>query len=109
AASVVPLVVVNLWYAKNLWEIGSYQASSWVGMNLANGWRLPPGDVDALDAPYKWDGYPNYNHRDYARISRALLGGAVTLVETHPGAFLARVRRAVRLFATPGPRLLLVT
>jgi hypothetical protein len=64
---------------------------------------LAPENHPALDHLHKSTGYPNFNHREYARISRAMLAGDIAVIRTHPGAYLARVRRAVWLFLQPGP------
>jgi hypothetical protein len=40
-AALVPLAVVLLWYTKNAVEVGSFGASSWLGMNLRKGWQAP--------------------------------------------------------------------
>jgi hypothetical protein len=142
AAAIAPLLVVNLWYAKNYVEVGSYTASSWLGMHLRRGWvptpdeaailrangvppvwnRLPfleathyrdlgyfvpPADgagVDpAIDAPFKQNGEPNYNHRDYARIARAMLAGDLIAMRTFPAFYARRVAAGLSIFLQPGP------
>ena len=57
----------------------------------------------ALDAPYKSNGEPNFNHRDYAQISRAMWAGDIDLVLHYPGHYARRVATAVLLFLQPGP------
>jgi len=42
AASLIPLLLVTAWYAKNLLLFGSFAASSWVGMNLSHITFLSP-------------------------------------------------------------------
>ncbi len=42
AVSLVPLLLVTAWYAKNLFLFGSFAASSWVGMNLSHVTFLSP-------------------------------------------------------------------
>jgi hypothetical protein len=63
----------------------------------------------ALDAAYKSSGFPNFNHREYARISRDMLRGDLALMRIHPGRYLRRVAHAVAEFVQPGPTLFLVT
>ena len=147
-AAIGPFLVVNLWYAKNLAQVGVYGPSSWLGMNLARHWELPQEEASrlveqgrlppvwtrepflseahysdlgyfaagergrghpALDAPYRSTGQPNYNHRDYARISRDMFSGGMALIAAEPLRYLERVGRAFTLFVDPGPGLLLVT
>jgi hypothetical protein len=111
-AALASLLVVNLWFLKNLVLVDAYTASTWVGLSLAKRWplsqeetrtlkgsgALPPfwhrrpfqepdelrafgffeessAQHPALDAPYKTNGEPNFNHRDYVAISDALLDG----------------------------------
>lgn len=57
----------------------------------------------ALDAPYKTNGEPNFNHRDYVAISAALLEGSVRLIRRFPGRYLERTATALLLFLQPGP------
>jgi hypothetical protein len=57
----------------------------------------------AICAPYKSNGEPNFNHRDYARLSRDLLAANLTLIWRHPGRYLRRVGTALLLFLQPGP------
>jgi len=57
----------------------------------------------ALDAPYKTNGEPNFNHRDYVAISDALLEGNVRLIRRFPGRYLERTATAFLLFLQPGP------
>jgi len=62
----------------------------------------------AIDDPYKSTGYPNFNHQDYARISRDLLTGDLALIRSRPDLYARRVGRALAQFAVPGPTLFLV-
>lgn len=57
----------------------------------------------ALDAPYKSNGEPNFNHRDYARISREMLRGDLYLISHFPGRYLERFSTALLLYLQPGP------
>ena len=57
----------------------------------------------ALDAPYKANGEPNFNHRDYVEISDALLEGNLRLIRRFPGRYLDRTATALLLFLQPGP------
>jgi hypothetical protein len=149
-ACVAPLLAVALWYGKVWWQSGFYGPSSWVGMNLAKGWDLPPERLNDLVAagtlpevwargPFLWPawytefgyfqqaddasgpghpavgklykstGYPNFNHLEYARLSRDMLEADLALIRSHPRLYLDRVRRAVEQFVQPGPTLFLVT
>ncbi len=65
--------------------------------------RESRGEHPSLDAPYKSNGEPNFNHRDYAQISRAMWDGDVYLVLHYPGRYARRVATAVLLFVQPGP------
>jgi|SRR5215472_15412718 len=40
--AVAPVLVVDLWYAKNAVQIGVFGSSSWLGMNLRRGWSISP-------------------------------------------------------------------
>jgi hypothetical protein len=57
----------------------------------------------ALDAPYKTNGEPNFNHRDYVAVSDAMLKGDLALLWRFPLRYLERVATAVLLFVQPGP------
>jgi hypothetical protein len=57
----------------------------------------------ALDAPYKENGEPNFNHRDYVRISREMLRGDIYLMRHFPDRYLERVVTALLLYLQPGP------
>jgi hypothetical protein len=57
----------------------------------------------ALDEPYKTNGEPNFNHRDYVEISDSLLKGNLRLIRLHPGRYLERTATALLLFLQPGP------
>jgi hypothetical protein len=57
----------------------------------------------ALDAPYKTNGEPNFNHRDYALISDALLEGDLRLMRRYPLRYLERTATALLLYLQPGP------
>jgi hypothetical protein len=62
-----------------------------------------PSVHPALDAPYKSNGEPNFNHRDYVEISNALLEGSLRLIRRYPGEYLERTMTALLLFLQPGP------
>jgi len=57
----------------------------------------------ALDAPYKSNGEPNFNHRDYVAISDAMLAGDRYLIRHYPVRYARRVATAFLLFVQPGP------
>ncbi len=57
----------------------------------------------ALDAPYKTNGEPNFNHRDYAVISETLLDGNLRLMRRYPLRYLERSTTALLLYLQPGP------
>jgi hypothetical protein len=57
----------------------------------------------ALDAPYKANGKPNFNHRDYVVVSDALLEGNLRLIRRFPARYLERTATALLLFLQPGP------
>jgi hypothetical protein len=57
----------------------------------------------ALDEPYKSNGEPNFNHRDYARISSEMLRGDLFLIRHFPDRYVLRTFTAFLLFLQPGP------
>jgi hypothetical protein len=57
----------------------------------------------ALDAPYKSNGEPNFNHRDYIEVSDGMLEGNLYLIRNYPGRYLQRVGTALLLYLQPGP------
>jgi hypothetical protein len=57
----------------------------------------------AVDETYKSTGEPNFNHRDYARISRELLRGDLYLMRHFPDRYFLRTATAFLLFVQPGP------
>lgn len=57
----------------------------------------------AIDAPYKTNGEPNFNHRDYVAISEAMLAGDLYLIRHFPGRYAQRVATATLLYLQPGP------
>jgi hypothetical protein len=59
-AAIVPLIVVNLWLLKNHALVGSYSASSWLGLSLAKRWPLTQDEVSELKAS---GALPRYWHR----------------------------------------------
>jgi Ca2+/Na+ antiporter len=59
-AALVPLFVVNLWFLKNQALVGSYSASSWLGLSLAKRWPLTQAEVKELKAS---GALPPYWHR----------------------------------------------
>ncbi len=138
--SVVVVLLVALWFLKNLLLVGSFSGSTWLGMSIAKRWpvsqaeiaelkrdgSLPPfwhrrpfqepkelaafgffgearSDHPALDAPYKTNGEPNFNHRDYVTISDSMLDGDLHLLRRFPARYLQRVATAILLFLQPGP------
>ena len=56
-----------------------------------------------LDAPYKSNGEPNFNHRDYVAISDALLEADTRLIASYPRRYARRVVTSTMLFLQPGP------
>lgn len=93
-------VLPEVWLRRPFMDPGRYRDLGY----FAAGPAVNP----ALDAPYRSDGHPNFNHRDYARISRAMLRGDLALLAARPGAYADRVGRALAQLAEPGPTLLLV-
>lgn len=67
---------------------------------------FPPSESTnpALDAPYRSTGFPNYNHREYVRVSHDMLRGALALIRAYPDRYLARTRLGIYEFFQPGPR-----
>ncbi len=57
----------------------------------------------SLDEPYKTNGQPNFNHRDYAAISREMQRADVFLILHYPGRYLQRCVTAFLLYIQPGP------
>ena len=62
-----------------------------------------PGVHPALGAPYKSNGEPNFNHRDYASISQEMERADRYLMAHYPGRYLQRSATAFLLFLQPGP------
>ena len=64
-----------------------------------------PGNMvhPALDEPYKTNGEPNFNHRDYATISQEMQRTAAFLILHYPGPYLQRSVTAFLLYLQPGP------
>ena len=62
-----------------------------------------PGVHPALGAPYKSNGEPNFNHRDYASISKEMEQADRYLMAHYPGRYLQRSITAFLLFLQPGP------
>lgn len=56
-----------------------------------------------LTAPFKSNGEPNFNHRDYVAISNALLEADTGLITSFPGRYTRRALTATMLFLQPGP------
>ena len=85
-----------------VWLAGAFPAPE----QVASLGYFPPneGTNPALDAPYRSTGFPNYNHREYARISHDMLRGAIALIRAYPDRYLARIRLATYEFFQPGPR-----
>jgi hypothetical protein len=86
AAGLVPLVVVNLWFLKNHALVGSYSASSWLGLSLAKRWPLTHDEVSALKAS---GALPPYWHRRPFREPDELaefgfFAAGVATDESHP-------------------------
>ncbi len=57
----------------------------------------------ALDALYKSNGEPNFNHRDYVTISDALFQADIDILLNHPERYFRRVTTALLLYLQPGP------
>ena len=57
----------------------------------------------AIGDPYKGNGEPNFNHRDYAIISKKMERANVQLMLRYPGRYLQRAATAFLLFVQPGP------
>jgi len=62
-----------------------------------------PGAHPAMGEPYKSNGEPNFNHRDYAVISQEMERADRYLALHYPGRYLQRVTTAFLLFIQPGP------
>jgi hypothetical protein len=165
-ASIVPVLLVILLYAKNSALVGSFGPSSWMGMNLARGWTLPnesmrnlnaflepeeirrlsdyhkinsewlvgpfmpPADYRdlgyfrndvssfyhaAISAPEKRSSipnlsHPNFNHYDYAKISRKMLDADCAIILEYPQKYFARVLLGFEMYLQPatGPSWFLV-
>ena len=61
------------------------------------------GGHPTLDAAFKSNGEPNFNHRDYVAISEELLKANAGLIVSYPGRYLRRVVTSTMLFLQPGP------
>lgn len=57
----------------------------------------------AIDAPYKTNGIPNFNHRDYVVISDQLAAADFGLIVHHPDRYLRRILTSLMLYLQPGP------
>jgi hypothetical protein len=62
-----------------------------------------PGAHPALGSPYKSNGEPNFNHRDYAILSKEMERADIELIARYPGRYLQRSTTALLLFLQPGP------
>lgn len=165
-ASILPVLVVILLYAKNSALVGSFGPSSWMGMNLARGWPLPndsmrnlnaflePEEIrhlsetnkinaewivgpfmppaaytnlgyfrndkssfwhPAITAPEKRSSlpkvmHPNFNHVDYAKISKKMLDADRAIIAEYPAKYFARVLLGFKMYLQPatGPSWFLV-
>jgi hypothetical protein len=165
-ASIIPVVVVILLYAKNAALVGSFGPSSWMGMNLARGWQLPNESMRGLNAfleaddirrlsdshkinsewligPFRPAGayinlgyfrtsgssfhhpaisasekrssipnvsHPNFNHYDYAKISKKMFDADRAIILEYPRKYLARVLLGFEMYLQPatGPSWFLV-
>lgn len=165
-ASIVPVLLVLLLYAKNSVLVGSFGPSSWMGMNLARGWPLPNESMRSLNAflepdeirrlsdlhkinsewlvgpfmppgAYSHLGYfrtdqsnfwhpaitapekrssipnvthPNFNHYDYAKISRKMFDADRAIILEYPQKYFARVLLGFKMYLQPatGPSWFLV-
>ena len=65
--------------------------------------RPRPGVHPAIGAPYKSNGQPNFNHRDYASISQEMERADRYLILHYPGRYLQRTATAFLLYLQPGP------
>jgi hypothetical protein len=57
----------------------------------------------AVGEPYKSNGEPNFNHRDYASISKEMERANLHLITRYPVRYLQRSVTAFLLFIQPGP------
>ena len=64
-----------------------------------------PGNAvhPSVDEPYKTNGEPNFNHRDYAEISQEMQRADAFLILHYPGRYLQRSVTAFLLYLQPGP------
>lgn len=64
-----------------------------------------PGNTvhPSVDEPYKTNGEPNFNHRDYAEISQEMQRADAFLILHFPGRYLQRSVTAFLLYLQPGP------
>ena len=65
--------------------------------------KEPHNEHPALDALYKSNGEPNFNHRDYVTISDALFQADIELLSKYPERYFRRVTTALLLYLQPGP------
>ena len=65
--------------------------------------KEPHNEHPALDALYKSNGEPNFNHRDYVTISDALFQADIELLLKYPERYFRRVTTALLLYLQPGP------
>ncbi len=68
------------------------------------GYFVPGNAVHpSVDEPYKTNGEPNFNHRDYAEISQEMRRADAFLMLHYPGRYLQRSVTAFLLYLQPGP------
>ena len=65
--------------------------------------KEPHNEHPALDALYKSNGEPNFNHRDYVTISDGLFQADIELLLKYPERYFRRVTTALLLYLQPGP------
>ncbi|MGZ4703332.1 MAG: hypothetical protein ACXWCM_00555 [Acidimicrobiales bacterium] len=127
--AIVPVLLATGLYAKNAVQFGSFTASSWVGLNLADvvrraappGTRLPgllatapfsrpdafqrferpPTGVPVLDDRYNSLGRPNYNNILYVDVSNEYLHESVDYIRSHPGQYAGGVRNSFAYYFSP--------
>ncbi|MCI0416524.1 glycosyltransferase family 39 protein [bacterium] len=151
-SSILPLLVVLLWSAKNYSLVNNFGLSSWLGMNFARGWIVTneklyergaffnPQEAEnllrsgvvkapwligpfqqpdayrkigyfhdtkemhpAITSELKRNGLPNFNHSEYARISKDMLLSTIRVIREFPAHYLKRISTAYMAFMQPGP------
>ncbi len=88
-------VIPAYWQRRPFQEPGYYEAFGF--------FKEPHNEHPALDALYKSNGEPNFNHRDYVTISDALFQADIELLLNYPERYFRRVTTALLLYLQPGP------